>query len=250
MARTAALFFFVFLAGFVDSIAGGGGLISLPAYLTLGPGGVAALATNKFSASFGSTIASVNYIRNRAYHPASLPWAIGASLVGSVAGARLSLVVNERVFFIMLLFVIPSLGAMLLAKREFTGKTPKAHGKTLIAICAAVSFAVGAYDGFYGPGSGTILMTCFILIAGLDTHTAGGNSRIVNWASTTGSLVTYIIYGRVDYALGIPCAFCSILGNYLGSSYSLKRNARIVRPLMVAVTTLLFFTTLIRLIHG
>ena len=250
MLKFILLLFFIFFAGFVDSIAGGGGLISLPAYMTLGTPGIYAIATNKFSAFFGNSIACVNYIRNKSYCFKSLIPSVLCSMAGSMVGSRLSMLVPERVFFILLLIITPVFVVFLVLNRGYNTTRKPMEGFALIASCSLLSLVIGAYDGFYGPGSGTFLMMSFIFIAGMNVKSAGGNSRMVNWASNFGSLIVFLFTDKIVYKVGIPCALASIIGNFLGSQYALKRNTKIVKPVMIFVVTLLFITVLIKVIQG
>ena len=244
------LLFLIFFGGFVDSIAGGGGLITLPAYMMLGLPGIQGIATNKLSAFFGNTIACANYIKDRSYCFKPLIPSIICSLLGSMLGSKLSMLVSERIFFFILLFITPAMIVILILNKDYAEPKRKMEGVLLVIVCSVISLIIGAYDGFYGPGSGTFLMMSFIFVAGIDVKGAGGNSRMVNWASNLGSLVVFILNGKIVYKVGLPCAAASIIGNYLGSYYALKKNTKIVKPVMIFVVSLLFVTVLIKVLKG
>lgn len=229
----------IFLAGFIDSIAGGGGLVSLTSYSAFGLPGSYALGTNKFSSIVGSIAASVNYIRTRNYDLVSLIPAFICALAGSSAGSRCALLISERVFGIILLCATPVIGALVLTEKDYSKFARQRSKAAVIAISAAVGLAVGFYDGFYGPGAGTFYQLGFVMLVGIDVKKACGNARMVNLASNLGALVTFIMSDRVIYTIAIPCAAFSVLGNIIGSRLAIRSDVKIVRPMMLVVVALL-----------
>ena len=157
--------FFVFLAGFVDSIAGGGGLISLPAYMIVGLPAHTAIATNKISSSMGTAVSSFYYLRQGFMKWKICAPSIVAAFIGSALGAKITLMIDEKVLKIAMLIVLPIILFYVLRSKalqedpnyEVVDKvTPN-----LIMKCIVIAFAVGIYDGIYGPGTGTFLMLLF-----------------------------------------------------------------------------------------
>ena len=157
----------LFLAGFIDSIAGGGGLVSLPAYLFAGLPIHMAIATNKFSSTFGTSLATIRFIKER---PVILRLAIPAVLcgvAGSTIGAQLSLLASETVLKYLLLAILPFAAFCVLNKKLFkdnAGKSVEFNKKTLGVVIIA-AFIIGVYDGLYGPGTGTFLIIVFTVFA-------------------------------------------------------------------------------------
>lgn len=231
----------IFLAGFIDSIAGGGGLISLTSYMACGLSPTMALGTNKFSAMVGSTFACTNYIKSKNYDLSSLIPAFIASFIGSQIGSRCSLLIDARIFSIILLIATPLIAIMVLADKNYSGHEKQMQTTKRALISASICLVVGFYDGFYGPGAGTFMQMGFIILAGIEIKKACGNARMANWASGLGSLITFTITGNVMYNIAIPCAVCSIAGNFIGSKLAIKKDVKIVKPMMIAVVTLLFF---------
>ena len=234
----------VFLAGFVDSIGGGGGLISLPAYLFAGLPPHTALATNKLSSSIGTTISAVRLFR---YMDLPLAGAcVLCSLLGSSLGSNLALLASDQLIRYMLLPVLPIVAYYVLRKKELNSheKEPLSRGKTFLVSMPA-SFLVGMYDGFYGPGTGTFLILLYTGLARIDLLTASANTKAVNLASNIGALTVFLLNGKVFFALGLPAAACCIAGNYLGSGMVVKNGSRIVRPIILFVLTVLFFKVLL-----
>lgn len=234
----------VFLAGFIDSIAGGGGIISLPAYIFAGLPMHNALATNKFSSVCGSTMATGRYLKNHCFRKELVIPTVAASLAGSAIGAQLALLTSDAVLRHILLFVLPAVAFLVLfrkkgAQADFIPQDePLTKAQFIIAICAA--FLIGMYDGFYGPGTGTFLMIVFTTLVHLDARQAAGNTKCVNWASNAAALASFIGNGKVFYLLGAAAAVCSILGNYAGSGLVIKKGASFVRPVILVVLVLLF----------
>lgn len=237
----------VFLAGFVDSIAGGGGLISLTSYMACGLPATVALGTNKFSAVVGGTIASANYIRTKNYDITSLVGAFVFALIGSWLGAGAALLINSRIFSIVILIATPIIAMLVLLDKNYAGHEKDLPAVSKVIISIAIGLVVGFYDGFYGPGAGTFMQMGFIMLAGISVKKSCGNARMVNWASNFGSLMNFIRTDNVLFKIAIPCALCSIVGNYLGSRLAIKKDVKIVKPVMLVVVGLLFVKILIDL---
>lgn len=229
----------IFLTGFVDSIAGGGGLISLPSFIAIGVPAHIALGTNKFSAFLGTGLSAAYFARKGCVKWGPALYSFVGALLGSAAGARLALLVDERMLTYFLIAVIPLVGAFLLFKKDFG-----VHERTLPRLRLNVysllaGFAIGGYDGFFGPGTGTFLILVFTVFLGFDMLTACGNTKVVNFASNIAAVFMFMRSGHVDYRLGVPCALCAILGNYLGARLTIKNGPKIVRPMMIFVIILL-----------
>lgn len=240
----------VFLAGFVDSIAGGGGLISLPAYLIAGLPTHFAIATNKLSSSMGTTIATVQYAR-KGY----IPWKLAVGCVvfaylGSTMGARLALMIDDYYFKIIMLIVLPLTGAYVLLRKDFLDeREPYPLLKTL-AMSAAVSLVIGMYDGFYGPGTGTFLLLFLTGVAHVKLSQANGTSKVINLTTNIASLVVYLTNGKVLLPLGLAAGAFSIAGNYLGSRTFVKGGAKSVKPVMIVVLVIFFIKALTEVLSG
>ena len=235
----------VFLAGFVDAIGGGGGLISLPAYLFAGVPAHMALATNKLSSTLGTSISAFR-MRKRMDLPVA-----GASVICAVIGAgigsSLALMASEKLVQYMLLPVLPVVAYYVLRKKNLDeGTTTETlPRKKVFLLSMAASFCVGMYDGFYGPGTGTFLILLYTGLVKMDLMTASANTKAVNLASNVGALTVFILNGKVFYALGIPAALCCIAGNYLGSGMVLKNGSKVVRPIILFVLCILFLKILL-----
>ncbi len=231
---------FVLLAGFVDAIGGGGGLISLPAYLIAGLPAHQAIATNKLSSTCGTFLATVRFIRQGLVNWTLAIPSVLAGLCGAGLGANLSLLVDTDVLTRVLYVVLP-VTAVLVLKKDVLHDTARAAGtgRSVMLKAAAVSLAVGIYDGFYGPGTGTFLIIAFSIFAGMDVRSANGQCKVVNLTTNATSLVVFLRSGKVVLLLGLAAAACNMIGGWLGAGLAIKSGSRIVRPIILFVLFLL-----------
>ena len=241
----------IFVAGLVDSIAGGGGLISLPAYLAAGLPPHAALATNKFSSTLGTLGAALRYLGAGRIHLGSAGAAAVGALVGAAAGARLVLLVSEGVVQLVVLLIVPAAAAVLLGRDHLLARlAPRGDIRPRVGASLALGSAVGLYDGFFGPGTGTFLTIGFHVVLGLPLLVAAGNARLVNLASNAGALVVFLLQGQVVFPLAWATAAAGVLGNQLGASLALRKGERVVRGFLVVVLVLLLGEILRRRLAG
>lgn len=233
---------FVFLAGLIDAIAGGGGLISLPAYWSIGLPPHMALGTNKFSSCFGTIFSTLNYLRAKMI---DLPVALASAafaLLGSWLGASAALMVSAQVLNYLLVILIPIITVFSLSNRKM-GFSDNAHLLRLgyrISLGCLAGLLIGFYDGFFGPGTGTFLILIYATLMHYDFIRANGNTKVVNLASNVAALITFAVSGSVYLKLAIPGAMCGILGNIIGSKLViLKGNKLIQRVFILALLLLL-----------
>ena len=229
----------VFLASFMDAIAGVGGIISVPTYLLAGVPMHLALGTNKVSSGIGTAVSTARFIKN-----GYIDWKLGIpsvalALVGSFAGTSIQLMIDEVYLQYLLLIVLPVVAFVVLRQRQFPEERGEIDRRKQCAIVWLASFVVGAYDGFYGPGTGTFLLLIYCNLAKMDVRTAGGNVKLVNLSSNIGAFVTSLRSGQVFLVLGLIGAVTSIAGHYVGSGLAIKNGSKIVRPTVVIVLILL-----------
>ena len=230
----------VFLASFADGIAGGGGIISVPAYFLAGLPAHLALGTNKLSACLGTTVSTARYIRN-----GYVDWRLAApsvllALSGSYFGTRLQLAVGEQFLKWLLLIVLPIVAVVVLKQRSFPEERGEIEPGRQMAIVMLASLVIGTYDGFYGPGAGTFLLLALTGWALLDVRNAAGLTKAANLTSNVAALITFILSSNVDYQLGLAGAVCNFIGAYIGSGMVLTKANKIVKPLIIVVLALLF----------
>ena len=229
----------LFLAGFVDSIAGGGGLISLPAYLLAGLPVHMAIGTNKFSSAFGTTLSTVRFIRQKLV---IARFAIPSVFFGFSGSA------SETVLKSLLLVVLPIAAFCVLNRRIFRPNESdniKYDFKTFFVVMLS-AFLVGIYDGLYGPGTGTFLIIAFSVFAKFSIKRANAHTKVINLSTNIAALVVFLLNGQVLIPLGIAAAVSNMLGNYAGSGLVITKGVKIVKPLIIFVLTLL----LIKIILG
>ncbi len=247
------------LAGFIDSIAGGGGLVSLTSYYAIGLPPIYALGNNKFSSTFGTFFAMLNYARKK-----EVIWRVALSgavfsILGALIGAQLALRFVGTIFRYMLLIVLPILTFFTLFKPKHKEKerhtiTIKSEGdgikfsigiKGYITI-AFVSLIIGIYDGFFGPGTG-MFYTLILSSIGFPMIYACGITKAINLASNIAAVTTFIVNGNIIYKLGIPCMIASIVGNLLGSEFAIKKDTKVIKPMLLLVIVALYIKIIVGL---
>ena len=232
----------VFFAGAVDAIAGGGGLISLPAYLAAGLPPHFALGNNKFSSSFGTLFATLRYHQEKLI---DLPVALlsaAFALAGSYLGTRSVLLVDPGFLRYVLIALIPVITVFTLLNQTMGAHdhSGAVSARRKFLLSGAAALVIGFYDGFFGPGTGSFLILFYTLALRYDFVTANANTKVVNLASNVAAVVTFMAGHKVIYAIGVPAAACGIAGNLLGARLVLQRGAKVIRPIFIAVLVLLF----------
>ena len=238
----------LFLAGFVDSIGGGGGLISLPAYLLAGLPSHMAIATNKLSSTCGSSLTTVRFLRRGLVNLRLAIPSVVFALAGSFLGAKLSLLVEEDTLKYILFAILPVAAFFVLNRQLFQDRgqeKAEANRHTMI-ICILAALIIGTYDGFYGPGTGTFLIIAFTVFAKMSVSAANAQAKVINLTSNLSSLAVYLMNHQVIILLGLAGAVCNMAGNYLGSGLALSKGSKIVRPVILGMLGLL----LIKIIVG
>ncbi len=237
---------FVFLAGLVDAIGGGGGLISLPAYLIAGLPTHAAIATNKISSTCGTSLATYRFAKAKLINVKLAIPSVIAAIIGSSIGAKISMLVPEKILSYVLMIILPIAAFFVLNKKLFNdegAETVTLDFRTYLTASLA-ALIVGIYDGFYGPGTGTFLIIAFTVFAKLNIQTSNAQAKIINLATNVTSLVIFLVNGQGILSLGIAAAICNMVGGYLGAGLAMKNGAKIVRPSIIFVLILLVFKVL------
>ncbi len=227
------------LAGFIDSIAGGGGMISLPAYYLAGLPAPLASGTNKLSAMMGTALATYRFAR-----AGKLDWAIGVpaalgALAASALGALVMVALPPRVVQILVLACIPVAALFTLRGRKRRGEPKVRTRRATLLISLAIGLGVGFYDGLIGPGTGTFLILFFLQVFAMEEVRASGTAKLVNLASNVAALCSLILTGDVLFLLGLPAGLCAMLGAALGSRLTIRRGGGVVRVVMLVVLGLL-----------
>ena len=222
----------IFLAGFIDSIAGGGGLISLPIYLAIGLPPVTAAGTNKFSASIGTTFSVINFFKSGSIHIKAAITSAAFAFIGSNIGAHIALALGESLKYVIIGFVpLAALSSLIKLDKE----KDLMSGYKLYFFSGLIGLIVGMYDGLIGPGTGTFLIILYTALCGFTLKESSGNAKVVNLSSNVSALIVFIINHQVFYQIAIPAALFGIAGNYLGSTLAIKNGKKIIRPILYLV---------------
>ncbi len=228
-----------FLAAAVDAIAGGGGLISLPALLLVGVPPHFALGTNKFAATTASLSSSLTFFRSGKVHTPLVKWQLPFTFLGAALGVwtvlRVSSDFLNKAVFIMILFV----GVYTIFHKNL-GMDNKFSGLTKINLFTGCLFAMalGFYDGFFGPGTGSFLIFAFITIYGFDFVSASANAKMLNFTSNLASLILFAFSKKIMFTYGIPMALCMMVGSRVGTKLAITRGAALVKPIFVTMSLL------------
>lgn len=246
----AILIFASFFAGFIDSIAGGGGFILVPALMLGGLPPQAAIATNKVPAVFGTATAAYNFIRSK-----KVIWHIAIiglifALLGGAVGSKLNQGISPDLLNKIVLMILPVAAIVtFIPKKNIKQNVSSFTKKELYIATPFITFILGIYDGFIGPGMGTFLIIAFYSILGMDMVNSSAVAKIVNFASGLGSLVMYLKAGAVIMAIGIPLLIANVLGSYIGSKLAIKKGQSFVKMILIVVFIIMFISLTIKIIN-
>ncbi|MDR2504552.1 MAG: TSUP family transporter [Oscillospiraceae bacterium] len=233
------------LAGFIDSIAGGGGLISLPAYYLVNLPARLAAGTNKVSASIGTITSVIKYGRSGKISWTPALTATAGSLAGAYFGAEALKAIDEQLILKIMIVLLPIVCVVLLLRRGDFQRT-KPVGSWKYPAYAAIGLVVGFYDGMIGPGTGTFLILLFSGLTGMNPIMASGTAKVVNLASGLSSLVSFLLGGYVIWTLGLAAGLFSFAGNLLGSGLAIRKGAKVIQGTLVVVLALILITLIVR----
>lgn len=232
----AALTAVAFLAGVIDAIAGGGGLLTVPALLTAGLPPHLVFGTNKGSAVFGSGAAFWRFARAGLIDGRRARWLFPLGFVGSLVGAGLVLLIDPKALkpLVLILLVIAGVVVAFVRPRP-AGEEASAPPKASLLKAGAIALGIGAYDGFFGPGTGTFLIIGFVTVLHLTLQQASANAKVVNFASNLAALVIFLTQGLVLWKVSIPMAVGQFLGGTLGANLAVKGGDGLVRRVVLGV---------------
>lgn len=231
----ALLFFVAILAGFIDAIAGGGGLLTIPALMWAGLPPTAALATNKLQACGGSFFASLYFVRKGMVKLSQMKLAIACAFIGSALGTVAVQMVDTSVLELLLPFLILAIGGYFLFSKKISEQdrhqvlTPSMFGFT-------AALGVGFYDGFFGPGTGSFFALAFVSLAGYGLAKATAHAKVLNFSTNIASLIFFAIGGKVFWLLGFIMLIGQAIGATLGSRLVITKGTKIIKPLVVTMS--------------
>ena len=231
----------VFLAGFVDAIAGGGGLITLPAYLAYGLNPALLLGTNKLSSSMGTAVAAARFFKETRLRADLLFILVFLGGLGAGLGALAISAVPPDLVRWLLLVLLPPVAIFLAARKSFGFSDTSAMRSegALLARSGGIALGVSFYDGLLGPGTGTFLALALTRFCGYDLLRAPALAKLLNLVSNLAALGAFLWLGRVDLRLGLAMGLAGMAGNYAGSHVALKRGAWVIRPMLFTVSAAL-----------
>lgn len=228
------LFCVAFMGGFIDSVAGGGGLVVIPSLLAAGLSPVMAITTGKFQAAVGMTGTVWTYWRAGHVDFSHLKWPLIATLIGAGFGGAALMEVDTRWLMIVLPLLLIAMAFYFLFMPRMNDADRKARLTPL--TYSAVAAGIGFYDGFFGPGGGSFFMLSLVTLMGMGILKAAGNAKALNWMSITISLAILIAGGNMNWLVGGVMAVGNVIGSQLGSRSAIRWGTKIIRPLVVVVS--------------
>lgn len=237
-----------FGAGLVDSISGGGGLITIPVMLALGIPTHFITGTNITSAWVGTGVAAGKFIKSKNVHWKSALITLPFAAAGASLGAKLNLLMPEQYLKVFMIAAIPCIAVFLLVNKQFGEQdraTEQPTGK-IVLWSALIGIILGTYMGFYGPGAGLFFMLAYAAFLKMNMVRANGNARFVIAIAMIGAVITYAASGAIIWKLVIVATIFNVVGSYIGASLAIKKGAKIIRPVTFIVLALL----IIKIIRG
>lgn len=232
------------LAGFVDAIAGGGGLIALPMLLSVGVPPIAALATNKLQSAVGTATAAMTFWRKGFVEPRTLIWAIAATFSGSWLGAFTVKNIDVSALKTLVPIVLIAVALYFLLAPKLSDDS-RAARFSLIRFAPLLGFAIGFYDGIFGPGTGSFFTIGFVSLFGLGLTRAAAHTKLLNFTSNAAALALFIPAGDVIWPVAIVMALGQLIGGYLGALTGIRFGAALIRPLVVVISIALAIRLLV-----
>lgn len=229
-----------FVAGFVDSIAGGGGLFLVPGFLLVGLPPQVALGQEKLVSTLGTIAAIRNFFAN-----SKMVWKVALvgvpfSLLGAYLGAHLIVSIPQEIVGKIILALIPLGILIFLVPKDRPVQEHTLSNRALFTVVPLTCLVIGFYDGFFGPGTGSMFIIAFHYLLKMDLVSSSANAKNFNFASNIGALVAFIMAGKVAYLLALPLVACNILGNHLGSTLAIRKGNDVVRKVLVLSMVCLF----------
>lgn len=222
-------------AGTIDAIAGGGGLLTVPALLAVGLPPHAALGTNKGQSMFGSLAAILRYGRAGLVDARAAAYTFPLGFLGAFGGTTAAMWIVPSVLRPMILILLLLAGALVLFVHPRGGPVARAAGRHATLGMAAAALTIGAYDGFFGPGTGTFLIVAFVAVAGRTLARASADAKVVNFASNLAAALLFAWHGVVRWEISLPMAGANLAGGFLGAHLAVRRGDRFIRGVVFVV---------------
>jgi len=232
------LFLIAVIAGWVDAIAGGGGLIALPALLFAGLPPATALATNKLQGSIGTFTASMYFIRKKVVNLNEMKLAIAATFLGSVFGSWLILQIDTQQLLLIIPIFLIAIGFYFLLSPSINDEDKKKK-LSLIGFALLICPLLGFYDGFFGPGTGSFMALAFVLLLGHSLPKATAHTKILNFVSNISSLLYFAIFGDIHWYYGVSMILGQFIGATIGAKMVIEKGSKLIKPVIVTVCFLM-----------
>ena len=234
----ALLFLIAMLAGFIDSIAGGGGLLTVPALLAVGLPPASALATNKLQSCGGSFSASLYFIRQRMVDLKQQKWAIACAFIGSALGTLSVMHIQADFLKLLLPILTISVGLYFLLSPTI-GENDCKSRLTILQFAILPALVIGFYDGFFGPGAGSFYAVAYITLAGFNLTKATAHTKVLNFTSNLAGLIFFIAGGEVVWSIGLVMLVGQFIGARLGAKMVIAKGRKLIRPMLITVSTIM-----------
>lgn len=240
-----------FIAAFIDAIAGGGGLITVPAYLASGLPAHIALGTNKVSSSIGTVASSLKFATSGKVNKEMVKRMIPFSFIGALMGVRTVVLIDSKYLYpiaivlLLLVLIYTLINKKMGEENNFTGLN-----KTNIRQGKIMAFVMGFYDGFFGPGTGSFIIFALIKIFKLDFTNASGNAKILNLTSNLASMFLFIYLGKVNFFYSIPIGIIMVFGATLGAKMAVSKGTSFIKPIFLVVTTIVLVKMILESMFG
>ncbi len=250
------LILFAFLAGFVDSIVGGGGLIQLPALFVFLPASATAavpaiMGTNKFSSICGTAVATAQYARRVQLNWRILLPAAGCAFVFSFLGARAVSLLNPKVIKPVILLLLLAVAFYTYTRKKGVPSHPlRLSAPSQFWAAVAVGCSIGFYDGFFGPGTGSFLIIAFVGLFALDFLHASASAKVVNLSTNIAALIWFAATGNILFRYALPMAAANIAGSMVGSHLAILKGSEFVRRFFLGIVLVLILRFGWELAHG
>ncbi|WP_026672280.1 TSUP family transporter [Alkalihalobacterium bogoriense] len=222
------------IAGWVDTIAGGGGLLTIPSMLLVGMPPATAIATNKLQGSSGTFVATMYFIKKGAIDRKTITIPVITTFIGAVIGGWLVLQINAEYLVLLLPILLIVIGFYFLLSPKIDNIDRKAKMKLSI-FSITIAPLLGFYDGFFGPGTGSLMAVAFIALCGFGAPKATANAKILNFTSNMAALLYFLFYGQIAWLIGIIMMIGQIIGAYIGAKMVLEKGVKLIRPLVITI---------------
>ena len=229
------LFFVALVAGFIDAIAGGGGLITIPALLMTGMPPALALGTNKLQACGGSFSASLYFIRQGAVNVRAVWLLLLMTFIGATLGTILIQQVDASIVKKILPFLIFAIGVYFLVTPKL-GDEDRQQRLSYVMFAFSAGFGIGFYDGFFGPGTGSLLSLACVTLLGFNLARATAHAKVLNFTSNIASLIFFLIGGQIMWSVGLAMMVGQFIGANLGAKMVLSKGKTLIRPMVVVMS--------------